>query len=122
MPVAMDREPSRWQVFAEQDLVVASRSLAWGFPQHAAFWCQQAAEKALKGACLDAYGELLRTHNLVTLARQLDAPDRIEEHCAELSALYVGTRYPDAVETYTARAVQRYLDQAIEVVEWTKPS
>ncbi len=61
----------------------------------ASFYSQQAAEKALKSLYIARFGELWRIHDLVKLARKLDAPDEIVKSCAEINPTYTAARYPD---------------------------
>lgn len=89
------------------------------------FFSQQAAEKALKALHMHLKRELPRTHNLVVLARELDAPEPVMEAARELAPDTVITRYTNAAhgvpaEMYSQRSAQEHLNYAEEVLEWTR--
>jgi len=89
-----------WFAQAERDLD-AARYLADGLRYDlACFACQQAVEKALKGALVWLVGDRPRTHEIFKLVGEL-ARERpgAAEALGDVSALdpfYVTTRYPDA--------------------------
>ena len=88
-------------------------------PYQAAFWAQQAAEKALKGALTYAGVRFEETHRLNALAALL--PDdwntrRAANALAELSRYAVQTRYPDLDEPEpTAEDARTAITQAAAV-------
>jgi len=93
-----------WLRYASRDLAVARDALRPGAPAapyHAAFWAQQAAEKALKGALTYAGVDFGDTHRLTPLAALLPTDwetRRASVALAELSRYAVQTRYPDLSE------------------------
>ena len=92
----MNRIESRfWFERAEKDLKAAKDSLSSHNYEWACFQSHQAVEKALKSAYIEKSSELIKTHDLVFLARKINASQAIIENCKVLSALYVATRYPD---------------------------
>jgi len=108
-----------WLRYAARDLQAARDALRPGSPAspyHAAFWAQQAAEKALKGALVYAGARFEPTHQLNHLAAAL--PDGWEARQAsgtltELTAYGVEKRYPDLGEPEpTAADAQRAIAQA----------
>jgi len=116
----MREEAEEWFESAKEDLDTARYNFEGDRFSYAAFLCQQAAEKALKAVYIDEHGENVPTHNVVRLSTDLDAPDGIIDACAELNQLYVETRYPDALETFTQSDVETFLSHAQEVIEWTE--
>ena len=88
----------RWWEYAERDLETAGvllRAQRW---DAASFHAQQAVEKAFKAILVRKGGESPpRIHDLVVLARRAGAPATLERDLAELSRVYVVTRYPDVV-------------------------
>lgn len=117
----MRDEAQEWLESAREDLDTARYNFDGDRLRYAAFLCQQSVEKALKAAHIDAHGENLASHNLVHLARELDAPESIVDASAELNQLYVETRYPDSFVEYTESDVETFLTLAAEVVAWTEP-
>jgi HEPN domain-containing protein len=109
-------EGLRWLDQAEADLKTARDCRAAGNFYAAAFFAQQAAEKALKGL-LYAHGyRALVTHSVVDLLREaspLAAPlQEMEPLGRELDRHYIGARYPNF---YPAGAPHRYYtDQEAE--------
>jgi len=95
------------------------RTRAWlrySSPYQAAFWAQQAAEKALKGALTYAGVRFEDTHRLNALAALLPVDwdtRRASNALAELSRYAVQTRYPDLDEPEpTAEEARTAITQA----------
>ncbi len=89
------------------------------------FFSQQTTEKSLKSLYIKEKRTSVKTHNLVFLARELDAPQNIINDCAELTPDYLTTRYPDAAtgapfESYTRESAERHLKMAKEVLQWVE--
>lgn len=112
----MDEAAREWRSLAETDLDTARYNYEGEKFPYAAFLCQQAAERPLKAVYIDEFDENLHTHNLVRLARHVDAPDRIVDAAATLTQLYVETRYPDSFVEYTADDVETFIELATEVL------
>lgn len=113
-----------WLRYASRDLNGArdmARPGSKASPYQAAFWAQQAAEKALKGALTYAGVRIEETHRLNALAALL--PDdwntqRASNALAELSRYAVQTRYPDLDEPEpTAEDARRAITQAAAVLQ-----
>ena len=90
-----------WRSAAAEDLRVA-KLLRDESPSTAAFHSQQAAEKALKAACIVAIDEAPRTHVVNHLLDDLDANGHeptqgVREAARILERFYAPTRYPDAL-------------------------
>ncbi|MGB9776112.1 MAG: HEPN domain-containing protein [Anaerolineae bacterium] len=110
---------------AQEDFKTAQVLLETGRFYASVFFSQQAAEKALKALWMEARREMPRTHNLVALARALNAPESVLEAARELTPDYVITRYANAAhgvpaEMYSQQSAQAHLDYAAEVLEWTR--
>jgi len=90
-----------WRSAAAEDLRVA-KLLRDESPSTAAFHSQQAAEKALKAACIVAIDEAPRTHVVNHLLDELAANGHeptqgFREAARILERFYAPTRYPDAL-------------------------
>lgn len=125
------REAWRWLKQAEDDLEAARVLAAAGKFAQAAFFAQQAGEKALKAVWLqldaDPWG-----HALGRLVREMPKPAQARfasllEAALALDKLYIPTRYPDALaeltpaEAYTLNearaaiaAAERILNEAAD--------
>ncbi len=116
----------KWFERAQEDFVHAEFSAEhedWNWAQLA---CQQAAEKALKSVCIRRGLGLSKTHDLAGLARKLEAPKSVVEHCALLNPFYTASRYPDLEpsndESLQRMATEHALEAAREVLAWCKPN
>lgn len=117
-------EADRWRRQAEADLRTARRLLAAGEFGPCAFYCQQAAEKALK-ALLYSKGAKVFGHSLTGLLEHVinenfTEPSEAVRRAAEaLDEHYISPRYPDAFEAkipaehYTA-------EMAEEAMAWAQ--
>lgn len=94
----MKEEVKRWFAQALNDFDIAKTLFGLKKFSHSSFFCQQSAEKALKALLLELESELVKTHDLVLLARRLGAPEEIIGLCKELAPVYVESRYPDLGE------------------------
>ncbi len=90
----------KWLAFAECDLI-AARKLAFGedtLLNHAAFHCQQAAEKAVKADLTFHEIEFPNTHNieqLINLATKFDPKINSLVHVRKLLTEFATKRYPE---------------------------
>ena len=122
----MREEVKIWWEQAETDLATAKSNLEQGIHYASVLFSQQSAEKALKALYIHLKKDIPpKTHNLVNLAKQMDAPEEIIDACADLSPEYVLTRYPDGdigppYQRYTARSAGRHLKLSRRVFQWVK--
>lgn len=120
----MSEDRKIWLEKSKEDLKTAQILLDNTRLTDAAFFCQQAVEKALKYKWLKNEAEINRSHDVYSLAKKLKLPKNLIEHCIELTPLYSASRYPDAAvksgETYTEEDCKRFLSHAKEVVEWVE--
>ncbi|MEM2576844.1 MAG: HEPN domain-containing protein [Candidatus Bathyarchaeia archaeon] len=125
----MRKEASLWMKQAESDLRKAENDLKTYDWDSAAFWSQQAAEKALKALLLN-FGKSYRGHNLLEL-RDILKTDAgldvglIEKELKELTIHYTISRYPNAanalpIELYDQEKAYELVEKARKVVEWVK--
>ncbi len=119
----MHDEADNWWRQAQADFDAAQDNLGTDHHYLVAFLSHQATEKALKALYIQTERENVQTHNLVRLARDLDLPDPLVDHCGELNQDYISTRYPDAPtgvpeETYTEGMARSRIEKAEEVITW----
>jgi HEPN domain-containing protein len=116
----MDEEVERWLEKAESDYEAAEFIFKSKYLYVAAFLAQQAAEKALKALYISKKGKLRKTHELVELARDVDAPKELIAACASITPAYTATRYPDIADIYDKEEVRALIKSSLEVIEWVK--
>lgn len=92
----MSDEINLWFEQAKSDLDAAKYNLDGKKFSVVALLVQQAAEKALKASFLKRFKEVPKVHDLVFLAKKLDLPEKLFQHCKQLTSLYMPSRYPDA--------------------------
>jgi len=101
-----------WLKQARRDLRKALNDLKTEDWDSAAFWSQQASEKALK-ALLIAHGKMHRTHNLLELGEivkqelKLDV-DEVWEDLRELTIHYTVSRYPNAANALPSQLYDEF--------------
>ena len=114
-----------WLLAAKRDLERAELSLEHGDRAGAAFWAQQAAEKALKALLLHVKGTFPKTHNIkrlfLELGSNLGLSEAELEDAYELTQYYHLARYPDIVEglpdeIISTRTARRAVEAARRVV------
>jgi len=111
-----------WLRYSSRDIAGARDALRPGSkssPYQAAFWAQQAAEKALKGALTyvgTRFEDIHRLNALVALLPEDWHTRRASNALAELTTYAVQTRYPDVgLPEPTAEDAQRAITQAAAV-------
>jgi len=122
----MRPEVERWLLQSAEELDTAKVSFQGKKWFAAAFWCQQATEKALKALFIvkkkDTAGT---THSLTFLGRELAVPEEFWNFLRDLTKEYYLSRYPDASEdvpykTYTEKEAQEYIHTCERILKWVK--
>lgn len=108
------REAKRWFAVAEQEVAVAGAGLDPPAVETAAYLCQQAAEKLIKGLLIAADVAFPRVHDLDRLA-DLAAPHypALVPHldaCRMLTTWGVAFRYPDTMAPEVAPSAEELAD------------
>lgn len=122
----MRDEAAQWLRLSQTDLRTAHQLLQDEIYYAAAFFAQQAGEKALKSLWIAQHAELApKTHNLVTLSTNLGGDEAIIQAAAELSPAYVLTRYltPEVAspeQLYDSGSAVLHLDAADSIVAWVQ--
>ena len=110
-----------WMKTSEKDLRAAEINLDNELYDYAAFLAQQAAEKSLKAFYLKKFKKIRKVHDLVALARELEAPENIIQKCKELTPAYLYNRYPDVTPVENINEVAKdLLEHAEEIIAWVK--
>lgn len=89
------------------------------------FFCQQAAEKALKAAAIQKDHRNPKGHHLIQIANSISAPIDVMNAAAELNAEFLTTRNPDAVDGVPAQMFDKesarvHLKAAQTILDWVK--
>lgn len=123
----MRPEVKIWWEQAKADIRTAEANLSEKRFYASVFFCQQAAEKALKAYFLkrtrNPQSAEMFSHSLIYLAKTCRLPERFHSFLRDLTSEYVNTRYPSAAEEppealYDRAIAYRTLVSAKEVVEW----
>lgn len=119
----MRKDVLDWLNSAEDDFETAKILFSKEVFYACAFYCQQSAEKALKAAYIANQKKASPTHNIISLAEELNAPEKIVSACKRLNPHYIQTRYPDAAnaipkDSYDEEIAEDLLENAKDVIEW----
>jgi len=114
-------EYSEWFNKALKDLDTAKYNINGKRLDAGAFFLQQSAEKALKATILKKSKELIKTHDLVALAKKANASQDIIDKCKKLSPAYGYTRYPDIPKPEELDdKINELLSIAEDIIKWVK--
>jgi len=121
----MNESARHWVDQAKYDLDTARAMLESGRYLYVLFCCQQAVEKALKAVVSGQTGQLPpRIHNLLRLAETagIALSTTESQFLAELSAYYIQSRYPGAIEHEGAISARDIADETMhtteEIIQW----
>lgn len=121
----MREEVQNWLSQAGEDFKAANENFNSKLYYLSAFCSQQAAEKALKALFIHKKKRICKTHDLVKIAEELNAPGDILTCAMRLNPQYVVSRYPDAANGIPARQYNdtitvEYVKSAGEILKWVK--
>jgi HEPN domain-containing protein len=86
-----------WLKQAKNDLQWAKYSLEGGFYSQVCFISQQIGEKAIKALAYFQGADLVKSHSIVLIAKDLKVNGEIERAGQVLDMYYMSSRYPDAL-------------------------
>lgn len=86
-----------WLLQAESDLRSVVDLIKNGHYAQASFNAQQASEKALKALAFYRGSDLVKSHSLKTIAKDLGINGELENFAFKLDLYYISSRYPDAL-------------------------
>jgi len=110
-----------WFDKAKDDLNTAKYNLSGSKFEAGIFFLQQTAEKALKALYIKKFKSLLKTHDLVILAKRINAPDNLIELCKKLAPSYQYTRYPDVIKVDNLDEISKdFLNYTEQILKWVK--
>lgn len=94
----MKAEVKRWWKQARSDLAKAKILFNNRKYDGTTFYCQQAAEKALKALSLKKFNKIRKIYDLVELGKEVKLPDNLLNEAKELTQAYIYSRYPILVK------------------------
>ncbi len=86
-----------WFRQAESDLRSVADLIKTGHYAQACFNAQQAAEKSLKALAFFRGYDLIKSHSLDTIAKDLQINGELSNYAVKLDLYYLTARYPDAL-------------------------
>ncbi len=119
----MSEEAKEWFNQAKDDFESAKYNLDGRKFSVVALLVQQASEKALKALFIKKFREIPKVHDLVFLAKKVDIPEKLFQHCKQLSPYYMQTRYPDAKgfrkqSDFSLEECQNSVNKCEEILKW----
>ncbi len=121
----MRKETKNWWEQAKEDLKAAKINYGNKVYYVASFLSQQAAEKALKALLIEKNSNIPKVHDLVFLAKRVQASQDLIDQCDKLTWVYIETRYPDFSgekphHKFTKETVKEHLSIAEEILAWVE--
>src|SRR3989344_3118103 len=113
----VSEEILNWLEQSEKDMRAAKNSLTSGDYGWAIFQAHQSVEKALKAVHIKKYKNFPRMHDLVSLAKKINAPRKIIAICGKINPAYLDTRYPDIPKSYKDKEASEIIELSKEVLE-----
>jgi len=126
MTMSLRPETRLWWEQARRDIRIAAHNHAHRDYEACVFFCEQAAQKALKALLLHRTSEPPpKIHNLAELGRRAGVGSSMLSFLTELSPHYMLTRYPDAAgavtsDLYDGRMSLRFLRGTRKVLTWCR--
>lgn len=117
----MNEQTRQWWEQTKSDFSAAQYLLKGKRYLQSSFFCQQAAEKALKTLLVKKKKKLLKVHDLILLGKQVGISSHLLPNCERLNAVYIDTRYPDTgTDRYTVAEVREDLKSCRRIVQWVR--
>jgi len=115
----------RWMKQAEADYDTARYNLKGKIYYACANYCQQAVEKSLKALLIFKKKEFKKTHSIISMARELDIPEKMISAVSAIEPIFRESKYPDVTENIPAEEYEEcdaveFLNTAEEVLQWIK--
>ncbi len=118
------KEESLWLKQAKEDLKTAQANLKLKIYYAAAFFAHQSAEKSFKAVCIRKFGELVKVHDLVFLAKKAGAPENLLGGCKFLNRVYIEARYPSELNSpsdlFSEQDASKCIEIASGVLKWSQ--
>lgn len=87
------------------------------------YLCHQCIEKSLKALMIKKNKKLIKTHDLVYLAKKAGLSGKLVDSCDNLSLIFIETKYGAAIggipsEMFSKEDSEKHLNYAKEVLRW----
>lgn len=109
-----------WFAQARKDLLWGESSLESGHFAQACFVAQQVAEKALKSLAFFRGHDLVKSHSLVQILKDMKINGELESYGRQLDLYYLSTRYPDALPDHSIPSESFDMNQARSALDMAK--
>lgn len=109
-----------WLLQAESDLLCAKDLIKAKHFSQACFTCQQAAEKALKSLAFFRGADLVKSHSLGTIAKDLGINGELATFAIKLDLFYLTARYPDALPENSVPSESFTKEMAVEAYKMSE--
>jgi len=116
----MKKETVEWLKKANEDFKTSQVTFKNRRYDAAAFFCQQAIEKAMKALEIENFSSFDKTHDMYFLGKKIGLPEDLLKICEEISEYYVQTRYPDTYAKFNKKEISEALNSAKKVMVWIK--
>lgn len=118
-------EEKNWIKQAEADIKTSEHSLKSKDYYASIFWAQQAVEKSLKAVIIKHLKKLIKSHDLIFLAKSAKLPEDLLNKVQLFSGVYIETRYgvlEDDLpyEKFKEKDSSEFLKISKEVLKWSK--
>ena len=119
-------ETKLWWTQAKRDFKIAEHNHERRDYEASVFFCEQAAQKALKALLIHRTSEPPpKIHNLAELGKMVGVDKKMLDFLVELTPHYMMTRYPDAAgvpttEIYDGRTSLRFKRWTKKVLTWCR--
>ncbi|MBU4436939.1 MAG: HEPN domain-containing protein [Candidatus Altiarchaeota archaeon] len=119
----MKKEAQNWREHGKRDLETAEHTMDSKDYYASSFFSQQAVEKALKALYVKKFNELVRVHDMVFLARELELPRDLIDAAKRLNPVYVESGYPDvsgslSAYSYAGEDASEDLSDVNKIIKW----
>jgi len=120
----MEKEIEIWIIQAQRDLKSAKNSFKSKDYYISAFLSHQVVEKLLKAVYIQKFQKIWKIHDLVILAKEINAPLTIIEKCAVLNPVYFEVRYPESEELPAKKINKIEADEMLaiagDILKWVE--
>lgn len=116
-----------WFMQAQNDLDWGYDSLKSGYYAQTCFIAQQVAEKALKAIAYKRGADLIKSHSVVQISKDLNVNGEIQKAGQVLDLYYITSRYPDALpagsvpsESFSYEQGEQALKYALNILKFAE--
>ena len=113
-------EEQEWLKRAKRDFEAAKINFKEGLYDISAFLLHQSVEKMLKALYVKRFKKLIKTHNLIFLAKKLNLSKDFISTSRKINPFYIESRYPPlfVAEKYTKNDVSKLIKEVEVMMTW----